>query len=436
MNKKKLLALLAKKEARKAEIGTKANASEDVKELRTFNTELEGINQEIAELRTMIDSIKDETEENTDEVEDETEERGASKGAKSPVGRSVLLGSYGVGQTENQPVGQRKDVTKKYETRGADLKAKKAIVVSMEETTEERAVSLASGDLVVQKKYSNDMNEMYNDVSGLIDRVNAIPLSGGESYTKAFEVSLGEGDYTTETGNYAETDPVTDYVEIGKAKITAYTEMTDEAMKLPNINYQALVVKNVRTAIRKKITKMIVTGAGGSNALTGIFSAPTNVIPTDSDIEISEIDADTLDTIVFGYGGDEDVEGEVMLVLNKKDLQAFAAVRTGDGKKMYKIKKQGNTGTIAYADDGTEVTYVINSACPRLSLDATADDTYCMAYGKLANYEMPVFSPLTVEESKDYKFRSGQIAYRGSIWVGGNVAAYKGFVRIKKVAGA
>jgi hypothetical protein len=47
---------------------------------------------------------------------------------------------------------------------------------------------------------------------------------------------------------------------------------------------------------------------------------------------------------------------------------------------------------------------------------------------------MPVFSPLTIEESRDYKFKSGQIAYRGVVWAGGNVAAYKGFIRIKKVA--
>ena len=328
-----------------------------------------------------------------------------------------------------------KTVIAQYEKRGEDLKAGKSVVVAFDETSEERSVNLAGGTLVNPKQYSNTLNGTFNEVSGLVDQVNAIPLPGGESYTQAFEVSGSEGGYTTEDGNYTEGDPVVSYVEIGKAKITAYSEITDEASKLPAINYNALVSKNVRNAIRKKITKQILLGAGGSNAITGIFNAPTSVIPTASDIEISEIDADTLDTIVFNYGGDENVEGVAALILDKADLAAFAAVRDANGRKLYKIKldASGNSGTIT-SDESFAVPFIINSACPALSASGTADDTYCMAYGKLMSYEMPVFSPLTIEMSRDYKFRTGQIAYRGSVWVGGNVASYKGFARIKKVA--
>jgi HK97 family phage major capsid protein len=419
--KKKLMELLTKKESRKAELGTKANSTEDIKELRSINTELDTLNTEITELRSMIDALPDEAEENPLEQRSQT----------IPVGQLKPMGTYGFDGKQNEQ--RSKELTDKFEARGADLKAGKAIVVSMEESAEERAVTIASGDLIVQKKYANNLNETFNEVSSLIDRVNAVPLPGGESYTKGFEVSFGEGDYTTETGDYTDTDPVTDYVEIGKAKITAYTEITDEATKLPNINYQALVAKNVRIAIRKKLAKMIFAGAGGANAFVGIKNAPANVIPAASDIEISEIDEDTLDKIVFGYGGDEDVEGTAVLILSKADLAAFAAIRTLDGEKLYEITINGNTGTIS-SKGSFSVQYILNSVCPALSAVATAAGTYCMAYGNLMSYEMPVFSPLTIEESRDFKFKSGQIAYRGSIWAGGNVAAYKGFVRIKKVA--
>ena len=57
--KKKLLALLAKKEARKSELGIKANATEVIAELRGINVELEGLNVEIAELRSMTDAMPD-----------------------------------------------------------------------------------------------------------------------------------------------------------------------------------------------------------------------------------------------------------------------------------------------------------------------------------------------------------------------------------------
>jgi len=422
MNKKKLQELLAKKEARKAELGTKAGASEDVKELRGLNSEIADLNTEITELRSMIDAIPD----------DETVE---TRSAGSPVGTTQVLASFGAASapaaTENR--GADKAVVAVYEQRGEAMKARKPVVIAFNETVEERSVNLAGGTLVNPKQYANTLNAAFNEVSGLVDSVNAIPLNGGESYTQAYEVSGTEGGYTTETGAYTDGDPVVGYVEIVKAKITAYTEITDEAAKLPNINYQAMVSTNIRNAIRKKITKMIMTGAGGANALSGIFTAPVGVIPVATDISISEIDADTLDSLVFGYGGAEDVEGVATLILSKGDLAAFAAIRDANGKKLYKITVNGNSGTIT-SDESFSVPYIINSACPVLSAAATAADTYCMAYGKLASYELPIFSPITVEESRDFKFSTGQIAYRGAVWCGGAVAAYKGFVRVKKVA--
>lgn len=434
MNKEKLLKMLRAKEARKAQLLTKADGTEDVKELRSINVEISELTADIAELRAMVDEI--ETKERAAAAADPAAGTGDEGSEQSKAGdgkpeNRAIMGTYGMGMSEEQ----RKALTKVYDQRGADLKNRKSIVVPIEETQEERAVTLATSNLVVQKKYSNTLNETFNEGSSLIDNVQAVPLNGGESYTKGFEVSFSEGDYTTETGDYTDGDPVTDYVEVGKAKITAYTEITDEAQKLPNVDYQALVVKNVRTAIRKKITRQILLGPGGANALVGIFNAPVNVIPLASDLEVSAIDEDTLDTIVFGYGGDEDVEGGAVLILNKSDLAAFSAVRLSDGKKAYKIKLErgGNAGTLS-SEDSFEVPFIINSAAPALSLAGTAVDTYCMAYGKLQAYEMPVFSQLTIEESRDFKFKSGQIAYRGAIWTGGNVTSYKGFVRIKKVA--
>jgi HK97 family phage major capsid protein len=428
MNKKKLLELISKKEARKTELSTKAETSEDIKELRSINTELSAINEEIAEMRALLDTV-DEDDQDQRNDDQEGEQRGAS-----PVGRAKVLGTYGLGGVApNVEEKREKELQKKFEQRGADLKSKKAVTFEMDEMPELRAISIGGGKLVAEKKYSNTLNETFNEVSGVIDTVNAVPLPGGESYEKGFVVSYGEGDYTSETGDYVDADPTFDYVNIGKAKITAYSEMTDESQKLPNVDYQAYVRKNIVTALRKKISKQIIAGPGTANTINGIFNAPANVIPASSDLKFSEIDENTLDNIVFGYGGEEEVEGGAYLFLNKKDLAAFAALRNADGKKVYNITLNGNTGTIS-SDGSYQVRFVINSACPALSDATTAADAYCMAYGMPAVYELPIFSPVEVQESRDYKFRSGQIAYRGSVWVGGNVAAYKGFVRVKKVA--
>lgn len=457
--KKKLQALLAKKEARKAELGTKANTTEDIKELRDINTELEILNGEITELRGMIDAIPNDSgtpiagaaatsqsgqnhvqrEQHPVGVEPDeqrsatspTGEQPAQRKA-SPIGQTQILATYGLGIGQGTGDEQRA-VKEKAEQRGADLKAGKAVVFKLDEIPEFRAVNIGGGTLVVPKHYKQTLAEGFSEVSGLIDVVNAIPLEGGESYEAGFVKSYGEGGYSTETGDYTESDPQMDYVSVGKAKITVYTEVTDETRKLPNIDYQSVARRNVLLALRKKIARQIVVGAGTANTLTGIFNVPTKVIPTASDLLVSEIDADTLDKIVFGYGGDEDVEGGAYLILSKTDLAAFAAIRGSDGKKLYTITLNGNVGTIS-SDGSYRVNFIINSACPALSAAGTAVDTYCMAYGMPAVYEMPIFSPVEIMESREYKFRSGQIAFRGVVWVGGNVTAYKGFVRIKKTS--
>lgn len=315
------------------------------------------------------------------------------------------------------------------EQRGADLKAGKAIKVELEE----RSTVVSSG-VLIPKKYKNTIDESFEAVSGLVDRVNSIPLEGGESYSVPFEKSYGEGGYTDENGEYVESDPVTDYVDTGRAKITAYSEISKEAIKLPNANYQALVIKRVKDSIRKKIGKQLIIGAGTTNTIRGIYQADTKVLPTGdetADIYVESIDADTLNTIVFAYGGDESVEAEQVLILSKKDLEKFAKIKIDD-KFVYKITRKGQTGTIAYANGGLDVPYVINSACGTLSDSETNNGDYTMVYGSLSSYEMPIFSELEIEESKDYNFKKGMVSYRGDVIVGGTVSKYNGFVRVKK----
>ncbi|OMD42566.1 phage major capsid protein [Paenibacillus odorifer] len=412
------------------------DANERLEQIAVRKKEMRSVLQSNAELgKSKLDEIEIELRGLTEE-EEEIKQRENRKNLANGINNGTIssrkTGEFtigGNGRMENQ----EKITNEQLQQRGASLKDRKPVSFGIEEFTEFRAVTIGSGKLVVPTHTSDTLNQAFNEVSGIVDVVNAIPLTGGESYKKGFIVSNGEGGYTSETGDYASTDPVTDFVTIGKAKITAYSEITDEAYKLPEIMYQDMVRRGIEIALRKKVAKQVILGAGGSNEITGIFNAPDNVIPTSSDLEIAAIDEDTLDKLVFGYGGSEDVEGGTYLFLNKTDLAAFAALRDANGKKFYKISidQNGNTGTIS-SEESYSVRYIINSACPALSEVATASDTYCMAYGKPQSYEMPVFSEITVEESRDFKFKSGQICYRGSLWVGGNVASYNGFIRVKK----
>ncbi|HFK1711837.1 TPA: phage major capsid protein [Bacillus mycoides] len=293
---------------------------------------------------------------------------------------------------------------------------------------ENRAVTVGSGNVVLPKHSATDIRPTFNEVSTLIDRVSSKTLKGGESYQQPYIKSYGEGDYTTEGNDYNTSETTFGYADITKAKVTAYSEDTEELQKLPAADYDAEVMKGITVATRKKLTREILIGTGATNRLAGIFSAAATAIDAEKDLEISVIDASTLDEIIYSYGGDEDVEDAAVLILNKLDLKAFAKLRTSDGKKVYNVVSQGNSGTI----DG--VPFIINSACKAVSDAKTTAGQYSMAYGPLSNYQLTIFSDMDVQRSTDFKFKQGMIAHRGSVFAGGNVISKNGFLRVKKAA--
>jgi HK97 family phage major capsid protein len=367
-------------EARLAEIRTSSTDEKDVDKLAAFERECDSLQEE----RMMI-------------------EKKMNIASKSEVKPLQIIETKGM-------------TTEELEKRGKDIK-------------EGRTITVASDEILLPEHTANEISPVpFSEVSTLVDKVNVVNLNGGETYKKSFVKSSGDAGLTLEGAAYTETEPKFGYLTITKVKITAYTEITEELEKLPALPYQAEVLKNINTSLRKKISQQILKGAGTSNTFTGIFSDEAVALADSTPLQISEITDTTLDDIVFAYGGDEEVEGGACLILNKNDLRAFAKLRTAEGRKVHTIDY------VAQTIDG--IPYVINSNCKALSDSATVAGEYCIAYGSLKNYEVPVFSPVEIGKSTDYKFKDGIICYKASVFTGGNVVGYNGFLRVKKAAAA
>jgi len=298
------------------------------------------------------------------------------------------------------------------------------------------AVKLTTEGVLVPTRYGTDLMPAWNEVSSLIDLVRIFPRIGGEAFERSYVRGYGEGQEVADDADYHESDTEFGFVRIGKSKVTVYTEEDEGVLKLPDIDYDAEVVNGVRVALRKRIARQILVGPGTANRLTGIFASnyssadpKAGAIDPATDLQLATIDDGTLDEIIFSYGGEEDVESGAALILNKQDLKAFAKLRDGNGNRVHTISYNGNTGLI----DG--IPFIVNSACGVLSAAGTAPGTYCMAYGHLSNYGLAIFSDIDIQRSTDYQFRSVQVAHRGSVYVGGNVIKWNGFVRVKKAAG-
>lgn len=314
------------------------------------------------------------------------------------------------------------------ETRKAELKAKEERGIALKEG---RAITVASSDILLPVHQSSDLaTAPFRQVSSFVDLTKIRNLQGGESYEAPFVKSYGEGGLTEEGADYTEAETVFGKAQINKVKITAYAEISEELEKLPAADYEAEVRKGVEIALKKKMAKEQINGTGENNSFTGIMSTVagnTAVLEAD-DLAIATIDQDTLNNIIFNYGGDEEVEQKGVLVLNKADLLAFSLVRNENGDHTYKIDLANQTINT--------VPYVINSNCKALNVEGTAEGDYTMFYGIPQHYETAIFSPVDIQKSYDYKFKQGMIAYKASVFAGGNTTSYRGFMRIKKGANA
>lgn len=376
--------------------------SEDKEERAKAGETLTQLRSELAEAEKLLQE-EEEKERMADEEEKEGEERGAEERRRQVIGSYGMRGAAVPASMESR----EKEMNEQLEKRGADLK-------------EKRAVKVSSGELLLPKHTGNVLNDTFNQVSTLADRVQTENLNGGESYEEAYVKSYGTGGITGEGEDYVEAEPEFDYAPINKIKITAYAEISEEVKKLPNIDYARKVQEACSIALKKKLSQQIIAGTG-TGEMFGICASP-KAIDAAKDVEIEEIGLNTLNEAIFGYGGDEDVETMATIILNKVTLKALSEVRKENGDPAYKIDVRNRTIDT--------IPYIINSNIPDFA-KATAGKHF-MLYGDLNAYKTAVFSAVEIMESNDFKFKQGMICFRASVFVGGNVVKQDGFIRLKK----
>lgn len=384
--------IVSKRTAKLDELKKRSEESNDLAEVRSIGTQMEEVKEELRLAKEKLAEIEAE------------EKRSAEQEKKDNAeARSVILGTYGAGETAEQ----REAINKEMEERAKDLR-------------EGRSILVATGKALLPKHTGTELNDTFKPVSTLVDMVAYEVLDGGESYQEAFVKSYGEGGITEEGASYTEAEPEFEYADMNKIKITAYAEVSEEVKKLPHIDYLAKIQEACMIALKKKMSQQILNGTGNKE-MVGIFATPV-AINSKNDITLTAIDNKTLNAYVFGYGGDEDVETMATLIQNKKTLKAMSEVAKEDGSLFYNIDINGKTVNT--------VPFVINSNVKPFET-ATAGN-FVGAYGDPKAYKVVQFSPVEIKESSDYKFKEGMICFKASVFVAGNVIKQDGFLRAKK----
>lgn len=352
--------------------------------------------------------------EEDDEEEDDAEDEDDDAEEEEPQARSI----YTVGQSG----------TSKKQRASAELAKKRAAMADAWKKNG-RTVVLDSDVLIPQHQSSNLTGFPFNQVSNILEAVNYLTLPNGETYDEPYVIETGMADYTDQPdadgtgGEYHQVDIQWDQVRVKKTKITAYSEVTKELENTPAANYARAVEGNITVSLKKKLAREVVVGDGAEGHFVGIMSSAVKA-NTVADFNLGVINENTLDELILNYGGEEDIESKMALLLNKITLLAFSRVRGSDKRKVYTINYEN--GTI----DGIKFFTSSNVK----SFDAAATGDAVIAYGDFNKYRVAVFSGIDTARSEHYKFRQGITAFRGDVFMGGNIMAYKAFSRVYKAA--
>lgn len=394
-------------------------------------------NAELDEIKARLDALEkiNETSEDEEELKAAGEELDALKAKKAELEAELeevnaQIAKLDEPADEQEPQGQRSKLNfMKREERGTmtkeQLEQRANEFVKTGKTTMESRSVLVSGGTIATPTGVDGINDAFNTVSSIVDLVKVVDCKGMSSNKIAYMVNGSAADIKTEGAAAATGEPTFAFTTITPVSVGLVSYVSDQIRKQSPLNYEAKVNEAAKIALRVKAAAIITDAIKGST-----LNAVVNGTVSSSKGVINE---KTLRNIVLAYGGNENVEGNAYLFLNKADLVAFGDVRGSNEKKaIYEIipnASNPNTGVIK--DGGLAVNYCINSNCPVYS--GTAQGTSAiptMFYGQPKNCELDLFGDYEVRVSEDYKFAENLLAIRGQLDAGAGVVKKDGFVSL------
>lgn len=287
--KNRLKKMLQAKEARKTELGTKANATEDIAELRSINTELETINGEIAELRSMIDGIPDDP---NSIPEGQLEQRAQQQ----PQGQLNVLSTYGVGQQGGGQQAEQRAAVDQYDTpeyRAAFMDyVTKGIKSDVLEFRTDATTMTTDIGAVIPTTILNKVVEKMADFGAIWSKVTKTGIPGGVELPVS---SVKPTATWVSAGSVAEKQKKTISAKISfnyyKLQIRVAVELVAGTVAMPV--FETTVSDNIYEAMIVALETAIISGTGEGQPL-GI-TVDTD-IPADQVVNVAAVDMNKYDT--------------------------------------------------------------------------------------------------------------------------------------------
>ena len=263
-----------------------------------------------------------------------------------------------------------------------------------------------------------------NNVSDFLDLIKITDCTGMATYKVAYMTGDAVAAAGTDGTAPAESNPTFGSVELKPSMVSLLSYISREIRKQSPLQYEQKVNESTTRALRRALSKQAVDAV--------LASALTTVHELVGTTGAALFTPSLLSDIILAYGGDEGVDGAAVLVLNKADLKAFAAVRgKNEYLPVYSITPDASNPSMGVIKDnnGLSCRYCLNKNVPALStatLGTSAVKT--MFYGNPQCAEMAMWGGVEVNVNEGYKFGEGLLTIRGEATADTDVTVKDGFV--------
>lgn len=413
--KERLLKILKAKEAEKRSLVEKAKISEDVGELRGINTNLESLNEEIEEFRSMIDAIPKSPE---DEV---LEARSADQ---QMVGAQKIVGTYNMGDSK-VPEARSEDPHGTLEYRSA---FKDFVVNGIDSETIRAATAVGDIGPVIPTTVLNKIVERMEEYGRIFKRVTKTSLKGGVTIPLATVKPTA----TWVTGNAMSGEQKkgisgTIVFAYHKLQCRVAIDLIADTVSLPM--FEKLLIDNINEAMVNAIEGAIINGTGSGQPLGITVDAK---IPAAQIIELAEADISKYKTwtTILGKMPRKYRKGMVIIMNDSDWTQHIEGMVDANERPVARIT-YGVNGEETETLNGKEVLAVEDHVSA--IADAEVGDVIAILVN-LKDYILNSNMQLTLkkyfdENTDEYKYKSTLIA-------DGKLGDHNGVVLIKKKASA
>ncbi len=351
-----------------------------------------------AERKKLLEEIDEATEERTAEIEKRAQELELEE-------RKCRIKMKNLANTEEAP--------EENDLEGRQMSATEQRAAEFLKTGRTSRQLLVSGSIAKPASVSNEINELAEQESTIVDDVKQVPLTGTGSYTEPYRETNSTAADVEDGKTIGGTAGTFNYRKINPSEWGILDEISNQVKKMTSVHYLSSIENNALVALRVAAEAKIFAAIQAKESLA-------------ERIYGLKLDEQYLRNLVLGFKSIPG-KGGVKLYISQADIGVLGKVRgTNEKKALYEIKFNPGTVRSGVISEG-------GMAVPFSITDKLAAGTQVFGQPKTVDLCLWDEYEIKTDEGGDY-FKRNMIGIRGLQTAGTDLCAKYGMQVVKQAA--